>query len=955
MQIEQNTVYAEQLKGIKNLSVGKLLSIAHEECNSKSLRIRSEIAQFPHHAMLTHRSSGDDFLYNLYFNGLSSQSKFNYAFSKITDELFKQETINIVEYGFGQALGTMCFAEYLKMKRSKANIKTVTIISSGINCLQRSALHVSRMLPDAEIVTILKDLDGLDHYDLNNIPHVDNSATLHILPITEMFAYNNFPKFFKEAFGGGYNQFVCIAPLDGEEEKYCDKLNDFANKIGGQVTFSKSFAKGEFVAGKDIEFQMLLFSVGDLAGELSAETSFGEIADGFADEFGVIYSKDWKRLLKFPNENLEAYSVREGTKVICNHAFFDTAYLYKQLPLKNIFIPDAVEIIGDYAFYALVSLQQIIIPDSVTSIGKYAFGNCHSLQRVVMFDSVAKIGDNAFEGCRALRVITIPDKASLGNNPFYSCNNFSIKCNSSRFVVENGFVIDNYNHILISYFGNEKEISIPDTVVAIGNGAFEQCKSLQRVTIPDTVVKIGDRAFFGCDGLHSIEIPDSVTEIGNDVFATCHNLSLIKMSKSLVTIGDNVFDSCDTTLHIPIPASLMHLGYNTLKFHNFDHNFVKDGLLIINNAVVEYVGRADKVVIPDTVTSIGAKAFKYCSNILQVVIPESVTTIGESAFEACRKLEQINIPNSVISIGKSAFYGCEKLQQVNIPCSLAAIEESVFYNCQSLKQIDIPDSVKSIGRYAFERCISLQQITIPNSVTSIGCKCFAECESLQQISIPQSVTYIEDCFFLLCKSLQDVNLPDTITAIGPYMFDQCSSLQRITIPDSVTTIGDGAFFECTSLQEITIPDSVVSIGTKAFDGCTSLRQIVVPASVSAMTGNPFNGLTNTEIISQSPRFTLADGLLLDNGSIIVAYLKDEEYITIPDTVTSIAANALEHCESMKQITIPASVLSIGKDNFMYSNALQQIIIPEQNVEKLKGMIPLWFQSIIFYMKKAVEE
>ena len=152
-----------------------------------------------------------------------------------------------------------------------------------------------------------------------------------------------------------------------------------------------------------------------------------------------------------------------------------------------------------------------------------------------------------------------------------------------------------------------------------------------------------------------------------------------------------------------------------------------------------------------------------------------------------------------------------------------------------------------------------------------------------------------------------------------------------------------------------MPDSVVSIGTKAFEGCTSLRQIVVLASVSAMTGNPFNGLTNTEIISQSPRFTLADGLLLDNGSIIVAYLKDEEYITIPDTVTSIAANALEHCESMKQITIPASVLSIGKDNFMYSNALQQIIIPEQSVEKLKVIIPLWLQSIIFYMKKAVEE
>ena len=217
-----------------------------------------------------------------------------------------------------------------------------------------------------------------------------------------------------------------------------------------------------------------------------------------------------------------------------------------------------------------------------------------------------------------------------------------------------------------------------------------------------------------------------------------------------------------------------------------------------------YTGSISKVVIGNTVTTIGDMAFAGCSSLTSVSIPGSVTSIGESAFYGCKSLTSIAIPYSVTSLGGGAFGSCESLRTVTISGSISAIESSTFYDCYSLTSITIPGSVTSIKSYAFASCDSLASVTMSGSVTTIGEGAFSDCVSLTSLAIP-----------------------DSVTSIGAKAFNRCAKLTSVTIPDSVTSIGESAFSECQSLESVTIPGSVSSTGKNVFYKCISLKEIIL--------------------------------------------------------------------------------------------------------------------------------
>ena len=119
---------------------------------------------------------------------------------------------------------------------------------------------------------------------------------------------------------------------------------------------------------------------------------------------------------------------------------------------------------------------------------------------------------------------------------------------------------------------------------------------------------------------------------------------------------------------------------------------------------------ATKVVIPDSVTSIGDYAFARCTGLESVTIPDSITSIGDRAFYICTGLESVTIPDSVTSIDVYAFAECSGLTLVTIPNSVTNIVNGVFANCKSLTSVTIPDSVTSIGAYAFSDCTNLTSV-----------------------------------------------------------------------------------------------------------------------------------------------------------------------------------------------------------------------------------------------------
>ena len=395
----------------------------------------------------------------------------------------------------------------------------------------------------------------------------------------------------------------------------------------------------------------------------STEVTDEDLKNAVEDEFGVIYSKDWKRLLRAPAYLDSVYSIRKGVKVIGKGAFFKCISLTSiNIPksmttigecafadcnsLTSIKIPEGVTTIGNAAFRNCKLLTSVIIPESVTTIGKCAFAdcntlvninipnsvtnieksvflNCNSLTSIIIPDGVTTIEDYTFAFCTSLKSITIPSSVvTIGDNPFIGCH-ADLHNKSKAFVYEDNVLFNKDKTTIISYRSKETSYIIPDSVTSIGTQAFRGHESLKNIIIPNSVTSIGTYAFALCTSLKSITIPSSVVAIDGNPFCGCH-ADLFNESKAFLYEEDVLFNKDKTTL-------------------------------------ISYRAKETNYTIPASVTSIGKNAFGRCETLKSITVPNSVTTIGRYALVNCTSLTSINIPESVTSIEMGAFYGCDSL------------------------------------------------------------------------------------------------------------------------------------------------------------------------------------------------------------------------------------------------------------------------------------------------------
>ena len=299
--------------------------------------------------------------------------------------------------------------------------------------------------------------------------------------------------------------------------------------------------------------------------DLPTKATEEELKEAFVDEWGVKYSKDGRKLLKAPQKLDGTYSIRKGTKIICDEAFGWSKFIGCR-SLTDIVIPNSVTNIGDYAFSGCRSLTDIVIPDSVTNIGDSAFWNCRSLTDIVIPNSVTSIGDNAFRHCSSLSSVVIPESVvNLNGNPFCRWDG-ELKCLSPYFIYDNKVLFDKDKSKIIAFRDkNTTSYVIPDSVTRIGKSAFRGCSFLNSVVIPDGVTSIGDNAFKNCSSLSNLVFPNSITSIGAWAFMGCSSLGSLVIPDSVTSIEYSAFSGCESLSSIVIPDSVTSIGYHAFE------------------------------------------------------------------------------------------------------------------------------------------------------------------------------------------------------------------------------------------------------------------------------------------------------------------------------------------------------------------------------------------------------
>lgn len=540
--------------------------------------------------------------------------------------------------------------------------------------------------------------------------------------------------------------------------------------------------------------------------------------------------------------------------------------------VKKVTVPEGVRLIKNLAFHGCTALTTVVLPSSLEEMTEYTFYQCTNLKTVSLDTAnskLAKIGRYSFAYCEKLTGFDIPSLLKeLEEGVFAHCSSL-------------------------------KKIIIPDTVEKIGGSVFGECTNVTEIKIPGTVKEASDFALFGCDKVITAELPISMV--------TLANLQRSDELETLVIVDDGSTELPDKDAlnkkkklkKVVFPDSLTSIP----KAFCMSASALEDvklpaNLKIISNASFSGCTNLKTIDLPDTVTEIGAFAFKS-TGLTSITIPASVETVDNTAF-----IDNTSLTDATFPAGKGiSFEGCTSLVNVKINNNPTKIDDSMFRMCSSLASIELPDTVTEIGKYAFADCTGLKDFTIPDGIKSIGEAAFYN-SGITSLVVPESVETIDKLAFSHmanlvsatipagygitfsgCKNLKTVKITGNPTVIDNYMFNECSQLTDFEIPDSVKKIGYAAFYN-TALKEAVIPASVTEIDDWAFGECQNLEKAILPDGLKSIGGAAFY---------ECPELTDSN---------------------IPDSVTTLGDFAFGWCPKLKDMTIPDTIDNFGECVFV---------------------------------------
>ena len=556
--------------------------------------------------------------------------------------------------------------------------------------------------------------------------------------------------------------------------------------------------------------------------ETIGENVFG---DDVADEDGAVYNG--KYLVSFDNiKGLESYTVKEGTVTICQNAF-------EGENLKEIILPDSVEVVASYAFADMTELTNVELSQNLKKLNDHAFKGCTALESLVLPESLSEIAAYAFEGCTNLKTMDLPETITkIGEYAFKGCTSYA-----SSVIVYEDWVVGAH---AFDGCSSISEINVLDGHQQIATYAFANCTSASGKIIVGDGSKFASYCFYNCDAIEEVEIVANWPFVENYAFGSCdgfEKVSLLSNGIPLTKEGSTI-NLYETTYLEPV-AEKQSFVFNCDKTCTYYFGAVsKDGYGSDN--LFEVYNETNGCEVTTTVLSRytnSASSYAVTFDMEQgktytiSVQGEHFTEHTDSIYyEYVLRYNDYTVPFAALS--NKAFVESNNTKEFAFATESITQEMVNRLNTNgntSGFNLVLLDTVKTIGRETFRDNKVIGTVVFPE-----GCELQVGAFNstlVENVVFPKNTHgIIPTNAFVNCKELINLDLGGT-DIIETSAFSGCSSLKSVRFDGS--EIKQYAFANCTALEEIDLnfrsydEKELGTVAWQSFTNCLNVETITL--------------------------------------------------------------------------------------------------------------------------------
>ena len=493
-------------------------------------------------------------------------------------------------------------------------------------------------------------------------------------------------------------------------------------------------------------------------------------------------------------------------------------------------------------------------------------------------------------------------------------------------------------------------ITIPSTVVSIGEGALDGCSSLKEIIVDEANEYFTsiDGVLYNKDVTELIAFPSGMT--GSYVMpetvesmilnpSACLKISSVTINSKIEEINVSGFKHSTKLTEINVsPENSVYSSENGVLFN-------KDKTTLLRCPA----GKTGDYTVPESVTIIAQDAF-YSSSLTTISVGGNVNKISDAAF-SFSTMSGITLEEGIEYIGNDVFKCCINLVDVKIPSGVKYLG-SAFNECYYIKNVEIGDNIGEISNNLFAEVKELETLTLGNNYENVSESAFNGLGGVKSLYIKDveswipvtctNVFFMAENIYIDGKDITEITelsiSKETDFTANPTLFRRLTSLTEFKIAEGAEDINysvrDGVLYDSSITNiikyptaktgEYVFPETVTTISAYAFDGAIGLTKIEIPDEVVFLNAFMFANSSNLKsVVLPESATEIPVGAFSNSGL---------TEITIPDAVQYIYSSAFYNCQSLATVRMSKNIVNVHESAF-YECSIQDYYLSNKVVTK----------------------